>query len=75
MKCQRCGKEAHMVEPCDYCNRIACRSCIKSTRTVAKTIRRAICKDCWTKIPLRKKFKSEQDPKKVKKPFVERREY
>jgi len=72
MKCQRCGKEAHSLEPCDYCNRVVCRACIKSTRTVAKTIRRVICKDCWTKLPLRKKFKSEQNPMKATKQFVER---
>lgn len=67
MKCERCGKETHVPEPCDYCKKVVCRSCAKSSRTVSKTIRRVICKDCWTKMPARTQFKSEANPLRVKK--------
>ncbi|MGB9577393.1 MAG: hypothetical protein ACP5O3_00175 [Candidatus Micrarchaeia archaeon] len=71
MKCERCGSDAHVIEACDYCGRKVCRACIKSSRTVAKTIRRVICKDCWTNTKKRKEFKSEQNPARAKKQFGE----
>ena len=71
MKCERCGLDAHSMEPCDYCGKKVCRACAKSSRTVAKTIRRVICKDCWSNIPKRRKFKSEQNPARAKKPIGE----
>lgn len=57
-KCERCGKEAHYLEVCNYCSRTVCRNCQKSSSTPEKTRRLVICKDCWGKIPLRKQFKS-----------------
>lgn len=58
--CERCGKEAHYFEYCDYCEpkRRVCRSCQKSSKTASKTLRLVICKDCWSKLERRKKFKS-----------------
>jgi len=58
MICERCSKEIHKREKCDYCNRTICNSCVKSSRRVSKIHRTVICKDCWGKIPMRKKYKS-----------------
>lgn len=58
MKCERCVKEAHIIEPCDYCSRKICRQCVKSSARESKTKRNVICKDCWGNIPKRRAYKS-----------------
>jgi hypothetical protein len=55
-KCDRCSKEVHATEDCAYCKRAVCERCKKSAKHVKKTLRLAICKDCWTNIKTRKKF-------------------
>ncbi len=61
-KCERCKKEAHKREPCNYCGRELCTSCTKSSRLSRKQkkgVRLIICKDCWGKTANRTKYKSE----------------
>ncbi len=58
MKCQRCGEDAYYLEPCNYCNRIVCRNCQKSSLTASKIDRKVICKDCWGDIKKRRAYKS-----------------
>ncbi|MFH0714107.1 MAG: hypothetical protein V1722_05745 [Candidatus Micrarchaeota archaeon] len=59
-KCQRCSKETHYLEVCNYCDKPICRSCQKSARTATsasgKKERLVICKTCWGKMPVRKTF-------------------
>ena len=57
-KCERCGKAAYIIEPCDYCSRKICRACVKSSARESKIKRNVICKDCWGNIPKRRKYKS-----------------
>lgn len=59
MMCERCGKETHMVEQCDYCNRKVCVPCEKSAKKTSRIRRIVICKDCWSGMEKRKKFKAE----------------
>ena len=56
--CERCGKETHRTEKCNYCGKKICKACVKSSKNVKKTQRLVICKDCWGKMEARKKWKS-----------------
>ncbi|MEM3399579.1 MAG: hypothetical protein QXP42_01980 [Candidatus Micrarchaeia archaeon] len=58
MICQRCSKEIHLLENCDFCQRLVCVSCIKSSRRLSKVERIVICKDCWSDNKKRQEFKS-----------------
>lgn len=58
VRCQRCNKEAHYLEKCNYCERQVCRTCVKSSRRPIKIERIVICKDCWSDLRKRKKYKS-----------------
>ncbi len=58
VRCERCGKNIHKYNTCNYCKRKICVNCVKSSRRVSKTIRLVICKDDWSKLPSRKAFKS-----------------
>lgn len=57
MICERCSTQVHFVEKCMNCSKSVCASCVKSAKRHAKTTRYVICKDCWTSLPARKKFK------------------
>jgi hypothetical protein len=56
--CERCKKEVHILEHCNYCNRMICNSCMKSSSRYKKTTRLVICKDCWGSMKRRDAFKS-----------------
>ena len=58
MICERCSRDIYKFEKCDYCNRKLCFNCVKSSKRLSKTTRLVICKDCWSKMPTRKKYKS-----------------
>ncbi len=58
MLCARCGKTIYKYRTCNYCKRKICESCVKSSRKVSKIMKLVICKDCWSKMPTRKQFKS-----------------
>lgn len=58
MLCERCGNNIYKYSVCDYCHRKICYSCVKSSRRANKTTRLVICKDDWSKMPVRKMFKS-----------------
>ncbi len=58
MNCERCGKETHFLQRCDYCGRRVCRACEKSGKVTSEHEHLLICKDCWTRTDKRKKFKS-----------------
>ena len=58
LTCERCKNEEHELERCNYCKRMVCNSCTKSSARYQKTTRLVICKDCWSKMPARKTFKS-----------------
>ncbi|MBD3397662.1 hypothetical protein GF412_00815 [Candidatus Micrarchaeota archaeon] len=56
--CDRCGKKTAKLDTCNYCRKECCVSCVKSSKRVGKGSKAYICKDCWTKMDRRKKFKS-----------------
>lgn len=56
--CERCKKEVHRLEHCNYCNRMICNSCMKGSIRIKKTARLVICKDCWGSMKKRGAFKS-----------------
>ncbi len=58
MLCERCGKEIHKNVSCGYCNKKICYSCLKSSKRVTKVEKAFICKDCWSNMKKRKKYKS-----------------
>lgn len=59
--CERCGKEAHRGEKCNYCNKRLCQACVKSSKTLGnKIVRKVICKDCWGKMDSRMAWKHDQ---------------
>jgi len=57
VRCERCSEPSDYLEVCDSCNKRVCRKCVKSSRRATKHERRVICKDCWTSVAKRKKFK------------------
>ncbi len=56
--CERCGEKTAKLDECNYCNRSACVSCIKSSKRAGKGEKLRICKDCWSNMRKRKRFKS-----------------
>lgn len=56
--CERCRNDIYKYNTCNYCKRKVCVNCVKSSRRISKVIRIVVCKDCWTKLPSRKAFKS-----------------
>lgn len=68
--CVRCGEKTPKMEACGYCNRNLCRNCIKSCRKPSRTERLCICKDCWSKMETRKKYKAVE--KKVEEEYEPR---
>ncbi len=58
MLCERCKREIYKYEVCNYCGRKIGYECVKSSRTVSKTIHLVICKDCWSDMKKRTAFKS-----------------
>lgn len=56
--CERCKRQIPKAEKCNYCARLLCESCTKSSKRASKTRKLFICKDCWCRMELRKKFKS-----------------
>lgn len=47
-----------MPKQCEYCTKVICRACLKSSKRVGKTVQLVICKTCWSDLKARKKFKS-----------------
>ena len=58
MLCERCGREAYKYNVCGYCSRKVCYDCLKSSKRVSKTEKAFICKDCWSDLKKRGKYKS-----------------
>ncbi len=56
--CERCKKQIPKAEKCDYCNRLMCESCTKSSKRASKIKKLFICKDCWSQMGKRSRFKS-----------------
>lgn len=57
MICERCGKEVYKFERCGSCNRRIGYECVKNSKRISKTERAVICKDDWSNIGLRKRYK------------------
>lgn len=57
MLCEKCSEPVHNPEKCDYCEKILCRSCVKSSKNPKKTTRTVICKACWGDMGKRTKYK------------------
>ena len=57
LKCDRCGADSQYLEYCDFCKRKCCMKCVKSSKRASKIRRAVICKDCWGKSDLRRKYK------------------
>ncbi|MFH1286045.1 MAG: hypothetical protein ABIH99_05690 [Candidatus Micrarchaeota archaeon] len=57
MLCERCNKQVYKLGKCDNCSKSICSACVKSSKTVNKTDRHAICKSCWGKMQARRRFK------------------
>jgi hypothetical protein len=58
MICERCKNDIHKYDICNYCNRKICFNCVKSQKKINATDRAYICKDCWSNMKRRKKYKS-----------------
>ncbi|MFA6049383.1 MAG: hypothetical protein WC792_05570 [Candidatus Micrarchaeia archaeon] len=61
-KCERCSKDAHLLEVCFTCGKKVCHNCEKSSRLsrkVQKGERKVICKGCWTTPSKRTKYKAD----------------
>ena len=56
--CERCKRQVPRADTCNYCKRLVCESCKKSAKRASKIKKLFICKDCWSKMESRKKFKS-----------------
>ncbi|MFA6329151.1 MAG: hypothetical protein WCX64_00510 [Candidatus Micrarchaeia archaeon] len=49
-KCEKCGREAHLLEECGQCKRKVCHACEKSSKLSRRRVkgeRHVICKTCW----------------------------
>lgn len=57
MICARCSKETYELEMCEYCRKMVCRLCEKSSKRIKKLKRIVICKDCWGDMKKRNEFK------------------
>jgi hypothetical protein len=58
MVCERCGKKIAKLDKCNYCRKMCCTLCVKSSKRAGKGDKLYICKDCWSVMEKRKKFKS-----------------
>ncbi len=58
MICERCSADVYKYEACNYCKRKICNSCVKSSKRVSRTEKAVICKDCWSDLKQRKRYKS-----------------
>ena len=58
LSCERCKRETYKPERCNYCKRMICNLCTKSSSRYRKTTRLIICKDCWSNMKKRSAFKS-----------------
>ena len=58
MICERCSGQEYTLEKCNSCSKMVCESCKKSAKRVKKVTRYVICKDCWTDLKKRAKFKA-----------------
>ena len=58
MICERCSGQEYMLEKCNSCSKMVCESCKKSAKRIKKVARVVICKDCWTDMKKRSKFKA-----------------
>ncbi len=58
MLCERCGRDVHKHLICNSCNRKICNDCIKSSKRISVTEKAVICKDCWSDLKKRGKYKS-----------------
>jgi hypothetical protein len=57
MVCERCGKQTAKPEACNYCKKMCCNLCIKSSKRPSRLVRLIICKNCWGNMEKRGKFK------------------
>ena len=57
MQCERCGRETFKFNVCNTCSRKICYNCVKSSKRVTKTEKAFICKDCWSDLKKRTKYK------------------
>lgn len=71
--CERCGEQTAKLEKCDFCKRKVCFACIKSSKR-KKSGRMFICKDCWGKMPRRKKYKA-YSYRQIHNPAAQHRHY
>jgi len=55
--CERCSGQAYALEKCNYCSRMLCGSCVKSSKRKIKIKRYVICRDCWGDLKKRTAFK------------------
>jgi len=58
MRCERCKEEIYKLDKCNFCDRNICRLCIKSQKKLSKIVSSMICKDCWSDMKKRSKYKS-----------------
>ncbi len=60
--CERCGARTAKPVQCNYCGKYVCLKCLKSQKRISKKeiLKISICKECWTKMPMREKYKNNQ---------------
>lgn len=60
MVCDRCKREIFRSETCNYCGRKIGVECVKASQKANKLTRLVICKDDWSKLPMRSMYKNRQ---------------
>lgn len=58
--CERCKREVYRTETCNYCGRKIGTECVKASQRANKLTRLVICKDDWSKLPIRTMYKNKQ---------------
>ncbi len=72
MNCERCKREVYKYNVCNYCDRKVCFDCLKSQKKISGAERAYICKDCWSNLKKRSKYKSYMILKVATSPYPER---
>ena len=70
LSCERCGKQTAKINKCDYCTKNLCYDCVKSSKKMTKVKALFICKNCWSNMKSRTKYKSA-----MKRPLAPKEEY
>ncbi len=60
IKCQRCSRITWTAVVCNYCGKVVCDKCVKTSKRVKRRdiAKLHICKDCWSNLEKRKMYRN-----------------